>query len=287
MGIDVGNLVSGFKTAAGDVVHEGEDLEKKLVETAKKMAAKALDKAVPKAGQIVENIGNHIPTKVVNAALGGAEKAIGAGAFIVEHTPGMPQKVKNLASDLSKVDLKDFTDNTLPDGKKAKGDWGALACDWFFEMKPQSLGKWDTVTIDGQKFNQCTFTDLSYASDLSQLQTQQAAKNLLFQNGTSQVGAQVNMQWQYTGQGTEKGGIPFTVQDPKAGQHYYVAQGGLYGTIESFLGSYDTTAKVVSVGSNGNVTIQYTVTNNSDWEVRHPCEPVWKERRLAALPRFK
>ena len=36
MGIDVGNLVSGFKTAAGDVVHEGEDLEKKLVRLPKK-----------------------------------------------------------------------------------------------------------------------------------------------------------------------------------------------------------------------------------------------------------
>jgi nucleoid-associated protein YgaU len=285
MGFSVGDVFSGIRTTVEGVVDKGKAFENALANAGKQGVDKVLDVAVPVAGTVTKKIYDDIPPPVVNAALSGVEKGVDAGASIVQHIPSAPQGVKKLAGDLAQVDLHQITDNTGADGKPLEADWGALTYDWFFEKKPAALGNWDTITKDGQTFSRCTFTDLSYARDLSKLDNQKAAKNLLFGDGGPYVGKEVNIQWQYTGQGTREGGLQFgllnkdgrrigvtddttraTDATPAQVDGHYTSQGGHYGTLESFMGSYDTNAKVVDVDKDGNATVRFTVVNDSDWQ---------------------
>ncbi len=263
MGFSVPGILSGAKNFVCGVAQDGENFARALAGAGGAVVNKALDVGVPLAGTLIEDGCNLIPKPVVNAALGGVERGVDAGAFVVQHTPGIPSKAKSLAGDLARVNLQGVADTS-----GLKGDWGSLYYDWLFEMTPASLGKWDTVIINGQVFDRCTFTDLSYASDLSKLGPQQDAARLLTANGPPQVGDTVTIQWQYTGEGTSESGTEYGLvrdgkgnpqlfdaqgkpYDPSSGEPHgplhYVARGGHYGTMENFIGSYTVTAKVVGV----------------------------------------
>ena len=162
MRIGSGGIISGRHDVADrgkDIVDRGKAFAGHVADAAKDAGEGAINKALP----VVATAGDRVvPDGAPHVALGGFEKAVDAGAFAVNHTPGVPGNVKQAALRLGQVNFQGSVDTS---GTKA--DWGRLFGDWFFERKPESLGTWGQVTVDGQQHYGVRVTDMSYARDLA------------------------------------------------------------------------------------------------------------------------
>jgi LysM repeat protein len=284
MGISIGGIVDGIRHTADKVIDRGEEFAghiasgvkdkvegagKSVLHKAEDVGDGIINKALPIFNKVADKV---LPDGVANVGLGAVEKTIDLGVSVLDHVPGVPQNIKDYAHEIGDVNFQGFVDTS---GTTA--DWGRLYGDWFFERKPESFGTWDTTTVDGQTYDRVHVTDMSYAHDLARTDNQKGITQY-FLGQHPQVGDQMSFQWQYTAPGTVEGGTPYGlemkdgkpvfVEDAsKPGGGYYITQGGHYGIIESFIGSNDTTVKCVDVDpATGNVTLQYTVTNDSHFE---------------------
>lgn len=280
MGFSLGGIVSGIRDRAEDVVQKGEDFAQHVVDGAKD---KVVDKGTEFAGKVVDFGLGLIPRSVESKILGGAETVVDGAAEVVTHVPGLPKPVTKLAGDLSRVDLQAAVDyGPHKNYPKLEGDWGKLYPVWMFEQRPDSLGEWDlgVKDEDGSVYDVVTITDTQYTKDLATRQHQTEFTKKLFEGGVYE-GKSLTAQWQYTGPGAANDDKYTYKMEADNGDKFedtdgdgihdpgekYLASGGHYGALETYVGSYDTTMEVKSIDpATGNVTVKYTVVNDSVWE---------------------
>jgi hypothetical protein len=256
LGIHVPNVVD-------NLVDKGRNLANDAKVFATHLAGAATEKAVDTAVATVEKVGGVLPKGTVTHALGVAETGIDFVSKPVVKIAGKDSNIGNFFDSISQINFQGATDTT-----GLKGDWGKFWNVWFFEQRPESLGKWEKgVTVDGEVVDRVTITDPSYTGDLASRQNQvEATKKFNELYPDPKDGDTITVLWQYTGPGTSEKGIPYHLDDEAQPSGIYLASGGHYGALESYTGSYKLTITCHVDPKTGVKTLENTVTNGSDWE---------------------
>jgi LysM repeat protein len=288
MGISIDGIMSSARDRAGDIIDQGQQFARevanaggRVVETGRKAAAAVTHGAITTgrdtSGAAVERISEALPDGTVTSGLGIVEVGIDIATAPLRPLapdnevadPNLPQRVGRLANSLSNIDFESWTDS-----EDLQGDWGRLWQDWFFERRPEALGEWSTVVDDdGQIYDKVVITETSYTQDLAEREFQQSLTTKFFETYTNpEVGDAFGPSWWvYTGPGTSEDGSPPSLDEskpnPTDGNPTFTGGGGVFSAVEGFLGSYRTAIEVVHVDpATGNVTLEYTVRNDSDWD---------------------
>jgi|GEM_PF-7019379 len=213
------------------------------------------DEVLPTVNQVVNEV---VPPGADKAVLGGFKKFMQvAPPFIM---PVCPPAAMALAT-LNKVDPRKFADT-----KGTTADWGKVVGDWFYERTDRSLGTWDTVSVNGQTYARVRVTDMRYAHDLEQTDNLQGINSDIFKNPPVE-GQEWSYYWTAKPEDLLNGDRPYHLDDKPSADGKTHATGGHFNIIQSVLGSYETDVKCVKVdAATGNVTLQYTVTNPTNWQ---------------------